>query len=453
LRLLKTLKHTMSDCTPRKRLSGGTLAGKALLIPLLVLAGARQVNAQEPPLAEPARALFAETVPVQMLRLADCLHLALEGHPKVAAARANLASAEDARRALEMMKLPALVSQEIPVRRRQAALGVSAAAAALAQTEQDVAYAVTRSYFTVLYAREQAGVAKTVVERLTAVHSLAQKQLDAGAKEVTSADVQRTLVYLRLAGARRQQALQGEKRALAALKEAVGRGPGFCFDVPSGRMPELEARLCKDDIIAAALARRGEVVRAQVFAEVTGLEVHAQGSRAFPHRVETFAAGADIHGNQVAPTLRNDEYRPGGTVPEMPTLLVGSREERMQRASSLSARAAAGVEDTRNLIALEAENAVLRFEEATAELALAREAATAGDKLADDLTMDLTSRQKVKVEEVVNAQVLASQARAQANEYLYRQILALAELERVTGGAFCARLAEWDAAPAASPAK
>jgi outer membrane protein TolC len=443
----------MSDSTPRKRLFGGTLAGSALLVPLLILAGARPVSAQGQSVLEVPRVQFAETVPVPTLRLAECLHIAVEGHPKLAVARASLASTEDARHALEASRLPALFSQELPIRRRQAALGVNAAAANLAQTEQDVAYAVTRTYFTVLYAREQSKVTNSVVERLTAVHSLAKKQLDAGAKDITAADVQRTEVYLRLAETRRQQALQGEKRALAALKEAVGRGPAFCFDVAPGQLPELQARICKEEIVAAALARRGEVVRAQVLAEVTSLEIHAQGARAFPHRVETFAAGSDIHGTQVAPTLRNDEYRPGGTPPEMPTLLFGTKSERMHRAASLNARAAAEVEDTRNLIALEAENAFLRYEEATAELALAREAATTGEKLADDLTMDLTSRQKVKVEEVVNARVLGSQARAQANEYLYRQILALADLERVTGGAFCARLAEWDAAPAASSSK
>jgi hypothetical protein len=42
--------------------------------------------------------------------------------------------------------------------------------------------------------------------------------------------------------------------------------------------------------------------------------------------------------------------------------------------------------------------------------------------------------------------VLTAQARGQYNEALYNKILALAELERVTAGAFNARLAELVAA-------
>ena len=39
-----------------------------------------------------------------------------------------------------------------------------------------------------------------------------------------------------------------------------------------------------------------------------------------------------------------------------------------------------------------------------------------------------------------HAHVLASQARSQYNEFLYNEILALADLERSTAGGFCAGL-------------
>jgi hypothetical protein len=131
----------------------------------------------------------------------------------------------------------------------------------------------------------------------------------------------------------------------------------------------------------------------------------------------------------------------------MPTLLAGPRPERVKHAQSLGARAESVVEVTRNLIGLEAEDAFLRWEEAAQQVPPAREAAEAGDKLAEDLSRDFTAGLRVKVEEVVNARVLASQARAQYHEYLYREILALADLERVTAGAFCAGLVEAAAPP------
>src|SRR5262249_55132192 len=150
------------------------------------------------------------------LDLAGCLDLGYQHHPRIAAQRASLAAAEDGLRALEKLHVPALLAPELPVRRRQAALGVSAAAAGLDQAQRETAYAVPRTYFTVLYARDQERVARGVVDRLTATRDAAQKQLDAGARDVTAVDVRRASVYLRLAVARRVQAAQGVKRALAA---------------------------------------------------------------------------------------------------------------------------------------------------------------------------------------------------------------------------------------------
>jgi outer membrane protein TolC len=376
-----------------------------------------------------------------MLNLAECLHLALQHQPRVEARRASLAAAEDAQRALEALHVPTCLAPELPVRRHQAALGVTAGAAAVAQAESEAVYAVTRTYFTVLYAREQERVANGVVERLTAIHDTVRRSLDAGDRDITSSDVNRTLVFLRLAQTRRTQATQGVKRALAALKEAVGVGPAFCLDVPPGSLPNPEVKPCREDIFAAALARRGDLIQANIFAEVACLEIEAQGT-SHGFRMETFAAGSDIHSRPIPQDVRNTEYRPGAVPPEMPTLLVGSRPERIKHAQSLSAAAQADVEVTRNLITLDAEDSFLRWEEAAAEARQAREAADTGDTLAADLNRDFTARLKVKVEEVVNAQVLASQARSQYNEYLYREILALADLERVTAGGFCAGLVE-----------
>jgi outer membrane protein TolC len=373
--------------------------------------------------------------------LGACINLALQRQPRIAAARASLAAAESSKQALDALHLAAVVEPEIPVRRKQAALGVSAAAAALEQAEHETVYAVTRTYFTVLYAREQERVARSVVDRLGAVNEVARGQVQSGAKNVTTTDVNRTNVYLKLAQTQQYKAAAGVKRALAALREAVGMGPDCRLDVVTGKLPELNAKLNLDEVLAAALARRPELAQVAIFSEVTCLEVDAQGA-SLRKRLETFAAGSDIHSRPVPLGDHNEEYKPGGILPEMPTLLVGSRHERVQHARDLHARAEAVVEGTRNLVALEAEDAFLRCDEATLQVAAAREAADAGDQLADDLTKDFTSGQKVRVEEVVNARVLGSQARSRYNEYLYRQILAIADVERITGGAVCGGLVE-----------
>lgn len=381
-------------------------------------------------------------LPAATLTLAECVRLALERHPRVAAQRTSLVAAEDGKRGIEALRVPVVLVPELPFRRQQFGLGVLAAAAGLDQAERETVYAVTRTYFTVLYAREQQEVARGVVERLAATREAAQEALEAGVRDVTAADVNRTTVYMRLAQTRQTQAAQGVKRALVALREAIGLGPGAALDVPSDRLPEPETTPRRDEIVSAALARRGELAQAGIFAQSACLEVEVQASNVHKRKMETFAAGTDIHALQIPAGTHNSEYRPAAVPPEMPALLIGSQPERVQHARSLKVRAETMVETTRNLIALEAEDAFLRWEDETLEARRAREAAEAGDKLAGDLRKDFTSGQKVRVEDVVTAQVLASQARSQYNESLYRQILALADLERVTAGGFCAGLVE-----------
>jgi hypothetical protein len=114
----------------------------------------------------------------------------------------------------------------------------------------------------------------------------------------------------------------------------------------------------------------------------------------------------------------------------------------VKQAQDLSARAEAVLAATRNLVALEAADAFLRWEEAEQQARQAHQAAEVGEKLADDLGKDFRAGLKVRVEEVVSARVLAAEARSQYNESLYRQILALADLERVTVGGIRAGLVE-----------
>jgi len=121
----------------------------------------------------------------------------------------------------------------------------------------------------------------------------------------------------------------------------------------------------------------------------------------------------------------------------------------VQHAQSLNDRAAAVADKTRNLIVLEAEDAFRRWEEAARKLEHTRKGIAAGDRLAENTRNQFTARLKVRLEEVITAQVLAAQARSQHNETLYQEILALADLERITAGAFCAGLAA--PVPAAAP--
>jgi outer membrane protein TolC len=399
--------------------------------------------AQQPaPEAQPAAPAAAPAEVFQTLDLAGCINLALQRQPRIAAARASLAAAHDAQRALDDLRIPTIIDREIPVRRQQACLGVTAAAAAVEQAEHETVYAVTRTYYTVVFAREQERVARGVVDSLGAVRDVVRQRVEGAARDVTNNDVDRTTSYMRQAQTQQIQAAEGVKRALAALREAIGVGPECHIEVAAGQLPQLDVRLGREDVIAKALARRPELVQAGIFEQETCLEIDAQGT-SHHLRKETFAAGGDIHAKQVPQGEHNDAYRPGGILPEMPTLLVGNKADRVQRARSLNARAGAMVATTRNLIALEAEDAFLRWEQASLQLPAAKEAAETGERLAENLATDYRSQVgKGTVEGTLNARVLGARARSAYNEVLYHQILALADIERITAGGVCAGLVE-----------
>lgn len=422
-------------------------AVERLMFPLLLfltgpLVSCQSVGVAEPPPVQwhPTFSPAATPAPSALtLNLEQCLHLALERQPRIAAQRISLAAAEKAQYALETLRLPGSLDPQIPIRCRQASLGVAAAAAGLDQAQRETIYAVTRTYFTVLYAREQDRLGKSVVEHLTATRDAAQQALDDGVRDVTSTDVNRASVYLHMAESRRTQATQGIKRALVALREAVGLEPTVTLNVPADRYAEPEARPNRDEVIALTLARRGDLMQVQIFVQVACLEVEAQAT-SHHQRMQTFASGADIHARQVSQGVHNSEYRPGGIPTEMPALIIGNRAERVEQARVYHARAIAVVETTRKLVALEAEDAFLRWEEAAGQARQSLEAADTGDKLADQLRKDFAARLKVRVEEVITARALASQARSEYLEFVNKQILALADLERVTAGGFSARL-------------
>src|SRR5437660_3943587 len=114
---------------------------------------AMSVRAASPASQEPAAA-------GKEYDLAECLALGIQNHPRIAAQRASLTASEEGLQALDHLHVPALLDPDLPIRRRQAALGVTAAAAAVDQAQRETAYAVTRTYSTVLYARDQERVTR-----------------------------------------------------------------------------------------------------------------------------------------------------------------------------------------------------------------------------------------------------------------------------------------------------
>ncbi len=402
---------------------------------LLPLAGA--AHADNDASNNPAPAPAVAPAVAAPLTLAECLQIAAERQPNLAAGRATLASAQDNARGLDRLRVPTFLARDLPVRRKQAHLGVDIAAAGLDQAEHETIYAVTRTYLSVIYAREQRRVTQGVVDHMQATMETARRLVQAGSRDVTTSSVDKVNVYLRLAETRVEEASAGIERAKAALREAMGVGPDFPLEVAAGGLPDPHVSVGRDEVIGLALARRGELVQAGTAATVTCLEIRAQDTSFRPIK-PTFASVVDIHSRPVPGGVSDGEYRPGALAPDMPTTLAGPRWARVDRARDLYARAGTVVDKTRNLIALEAEDAFLRWQDYSRRAPKAREAAEKASQLAEDTRRDFGGEQRVKVEDVLTNEVLAAQARASYNEALYYQAVALAALERITAGGFCA---------------
>jgi outer membrane protein TolC len=338
------------------------------------------------------------------------------------------------------------VRKDLDVRREQVQFGLQAAQAQMSVAAWETLYAVTRNYWSAVYAQEQLAMADEALdpEKVGGLRWL-RKTVDdiyqeAGRKDLREWSVTGIDVVIEGVVARKIEAEVGMNRAMAAMREAMGVPCDYPIVIPKDvRMPWIEISICKADVVAAAQARRGEITQAMVFKEVSGLEVQAQG-KAHPWSMqgETFASGSDIHVISVPMQMANGEYRPGAVGPEMPAKLAGYRQDRVNQASLLADRAGSVVEKTRQLMILQAEDAYWKFERATREVEANRKALkiaeTTKDKIADEFRPVAPLGARPNLDDLMGAGLKSAQFKFSINQARYERLLALTYLERVTAG-------------------
>ncbi len=391
------------------------------------------------PVAAPPAAIVAPAVTTQVYDLATARATAVANQPSVAAARASLTGAQLKAEAVDRIKLGALIARDVPIRKKQAALNISIQSASVQTAECDARNAATFSYLAVLFAREQQKTVADSKVHLADLKDLVKSAAEKGRRDVYK-DEQTSLVesFETLLEGRNAEAVEGEQRALAALREALGLGPDCPIEVVGDKLPDLQTKADRDVIVQLALSRRGEIIQAVNAEQVFCLEVDAQGRILFsPAR--TFAAGGDIHATPLGVGSFDPDYRPGPLAPEMSVTLTGSRKSRQEQAGAYHERAEALTEKTRNLIGLEAADAYLRwkqFDESAPKLA---KAAQGLEDYSNDLSKNKFNPDKAGypgIDDLVNAGLRTTLIRADANLANFRRLTALANLERVTGGGF-----------------
>ncbi len=378
----------------------------------------------------------AKPVSVMRCTLADALRTGHDRHPSIHALQSSLKASQEKMKGLkEVHYISVGLLPDLKTRKQQLELGIQAAVAELGQAEHDVTYAVIRCYYTVIYAREQAKVGKDLVDQLDLYLEQVRKIVNSkggGVKGVNKDTEDKLVIIIGEAKGKMLDAESGVARARAALREAMGLGPDVEVDAADELLPDVRAEFTKAAIIAHAVSRRGEIQLAGIGAQVTQLEVVAQWSRQFNIRVETFANGGDIHARQVPVASREPEYRPGAIPPEMPSQLVGHRTTRAGVAQQYYERSEKVAEQARNLVVLEAEVGYAQYAEASKKVATFKEASAAGRSLIE--RQREAAGGNLTKEDMLMNEVSATRSFAAYNLALYEQIIALANLERITAG-------------------
>jgi hypothetical protein len=391
--------------------------------------------------AQPPRANGPDIPPapaISVLTLSDCLAIGRSQQPAIQAAQDSLGAAQMAQRGLNELKFGTRTfAKSVPVRRQQAAWGVNAAAANFYQVQRDMDAAVARMYFSVLYAAMQTALIDDIVKQLTATVNTGEALLgkEGAPPDLSPVSLAKAKLFLSLARTKQAEAHRGSQLAMDGLREAMGVGPDCPFEIAFVRLPDPVRGVDKQQLVALAVSRRGEVIQADSAQNITALEIKAQSLTRMA-KGHTSAAGGDFHAKPIPTGSFGDDYKPGAIGLDFPTLFVGPKETRMERAAFVNGRAGAVAEKTRNLVALEAEAAFLKWEEAIAKMDETRPSADEGEKMLVKLKAALEGNVLQSYKDYLEMVVIVGQVKAQYNEALYNHAVALTEFERVTAGGF-----------------
>jgi hypothetical protein len=419
--------------TRRRTLAGLAAVCCAALAPAAGLAQPPVKNDDKLPVIPPAA---ADAAPAgNTLGLAECLAIAQERQPTIRGALHSQAASQRSYDAImNLPKVAEWVSPDVPVRKEQARRGLTLAAAAVEQARQETTYDVIYLYYSFVYARQQELAATSIIDELEIYYKVMEEMVNQGVK---ASNVDRYSLYnlrnkindviqLRL------KASIGKRRALEALKEAMGVEACFDFTPRDMQLPIMGGTVTQEQVIALTMANRHELVQAAAGTDAFRLEVAAQAKLRTFGQTNTLASGADLHGKAIPFPIRNGEYKPAPFPPEMPSHLVGRREDRVARACELSLKQDAGYDKVVGLIRLEAANAYLEWEQATARMNESKRRFEQARKVADEIKDVAPVRQNPQM--VVQYEAEAGRAQAEYVESVFEHLKALAKLERVTAG-------------------
>jgi len=307
---------------------------------------------------------FAKSEEVtKKITLSEALELMNANHPRIHAAEASLRGSEAGLRGVQNLPLFAKLSPDMKYRKQQSTLGIEVADAGLRQEIRDTSYGVARGYFLVVYSKQQQDLSKQVLDILG--KNIKALELKMALKKTPEDEIKLQKLKLGFVEAKHKNSLAvtGYERAKALLTEEVGgrKKVGLIEpiekDFASYELLGLLTPAFIEEMVEKTVVIREEVIKSSKASQILALEVNAQKSARFNPKFRTFASGSDLHYIPIGVQGRGENFTPEAITIEMPSSLVGKKNDRVARAQAFADRGAAVEESTKNLIRLEVRNA------------------------------------------------------------------------------------------------
>ena len=300
---------------------------------------------------------------VKKITLAEAPELMNANHPRIHAAEASLRGSEAGARGVQNLPLFAKLSPDMKYRKQQSQLGIEVADAGLRQEIRDTSYGVARGYYLVIYSKQQRDLTEQMLDILG--KNMKALELKLALKKTPEDELKLQKLKLGHVEAKHKNALAvtGYERAKALLREEVGGRNKIGLiepmetEFPSYSLLGLLTPEFIEEIIEKTAEVREEVIKSSKASQILALEVNAQRSARFNPKFRTFASGSDLHYIPIGVQGRGDNFTPEAITIEMPSSLVGKKNDRVARAQAFADRGAAVEESTKNLIRLEVRNA------------------------------------------------------------------------------------------------
>ena len=300
---------------------------------------------------------------VKKITLSEALELMNANHPRIHAAEASVRGSEAGLRGVQNLPLFAKLSPDMKYRKQQSELGIEVADAGLRQEIRDTSYGVARSYFLVVYSKQQRDLSAQVLDIL--VKNIKALELKIALKKTPEDEIKMQKLRLGLVEAKHKNSLAttGFERAKALLIEEAGGRKKIGLiepmetEFPSYDLLGLLTPEFIEEMIEKTATVREEIIKSSKASQILALEVNAQRSARFNPKFRTFASGSDLHYIPIGVQGRGENFTPEAITIEMPSSLVGKKTDRVARAQAFADRGAAVEESTKNLIRLEVRNA------------------------------------------------------------------------------------------------